>query len=310
VIARESGLWSVEKGKVMNARLRREWGFRDGILLVALLGLAVVATREAWEEIFLLGWRDEENSYVLLAPLVAAWLFWIRRDRLRFCAPQPTLAGPALVALGAFFGWLGPEYGIDAVWHVGALFVVCGAGLTVLGWRFVRTFLPAVIALLFVLPTPGVIRQAIALPLQNVSANITQSILETFGVPVFLSGNLLTVNDHAVAVAEACNGMRMVSSLALVTYAFVFSVPMRQWVRAAFLIFSPFIALVVNIIRLTPTVLLYGYSSQSVADRFHDFSGWAMLIVALFMLWVFQVLLKWLEIPIVPYSAGQPRYAT
>jgi exosortase len=293
----------------MTARLRKEWQFRDGALVVALVGLSCIATREVWQNILMIGLQDEENSYVLLAPIVAAWLFWVRRERLRFCAPQWTISGSVVVILGAALSWFGREQGHDLFWHFGALSVVFGSAVTILGWRFIRSFLPVFVSLIFLLPTPGMIRLQVAGPLQEVSATITHSILETFGVPVILEGNLLKINDYEVAVAEACNGMRMVAALALVTYAFVFSVPMRQSIRLAFLVFSPLIALVVNIIRLAPTVLIYGYGSPEAGDWFHDISGWAMLAVALAILWAMQLLLRWLEIPIVPYSTGKPEYA-
>lgn len=293
----------------MTSRLRREWRFRDGVILMTLVALAVVATRDIWALIFEIAWRDEENSYILLAPLIAAWLFWIRRDRLRFGSPHWTPTGPIVIGLGWAMIAVGYAKGFDIGEHLGALLVVFGAGLTVFGWKFVRSFLPAFVGLLFLLPTPGTIRSFIAIPLEAHSASITHSILETFGVPIFLEGNLLSINGHDVAVAEACNGMRMVSALALVTYAFVFSVPMRQSVRIGFLVFSPLVALFVNIIRLVPTVLFYGYTKQSTAELFHDVSGWAMLGVALVILWGFRMLLRWLEIPIVPYSSGQPEYA-
>jgi exosortase/archaeosortase family protein len=65
---------------------------------------------------------------------------------------------------------------------------------------------------------------------------------------------------------------------------------------------SPAVALIVNVLRLTPTALLYGYSSNEVADTFHDISGWAMLIVAFGMLWLVLATLRWLEAPIEPYA--------
>ena len=63
---------------------------------------------------------------------------------------------------------------------------------------------------------------------------------------------------------------------------------------------GPLIALIVNVIRLIPTVLMYGYSTEDRAQLFHDISGWAMLVLAIGMLWSFLGLLRWLEVPINP----------
>jgi len=282
---------------------RRNWRFQDGVLLVGLTGLAIIATFEVFADIYQIGMRDAENSYVLLALPVALWLFWIRRDRLRYVSPTWTPVGPLTVGLGWLTAWYGFDQGHDVLRHFGALLIVGGAALTILGLRFVQLFLPAVLALLFLLPVPGQIRQEIALPLQKWTASATHFLLETFNLRLIQDGLVLRINGQDVAVAEACNGMRMVSSLGLVTFAFVFSVPMRNSLRFAFLLLSPLIALLVNIIRLVPSVLLYGYSEPQIADAFHDWSGWGMLILALAILWAALHLLRWLEIPVAPYSA-------
>lgn len=284
---------------------RGAWKFTDGVLLAALPALAVAAMWRTWADIVNVALRDEEQSHVLLAPIVVAWLLWTRRERLRMVRPRWSFAGPAVIALGWASAELGFARGHLALEHFGAIAVAFGAALTILGVRFVMKFLPAFAAMLFLIPVPGFIRQEVAGPLQTVTARVTVFGLELFGVPVARTGNVLTINGHDVAVAEACNGMRMVAALAIVTYAFVFSVPMRQSVRLLLLAASPIVAIVCNVIRLTPTVLLYGYTDLDTAELFHDLSGWAMLIVALGILWATLGLLRWLEVPIAPYAVAQ-----
>lgn len=285
----------------------RSWRFIDGVLLVALPALAIAATWPLWVAIFTRASNDEEQSHIFLAPIVAAWLFWIRRERLRFSRPSWSWAGPALVAAGWGLSLVGYAKNYLLFENFGALMCVVGAAVTVLGVPFVLRFLPAFGALVFLMPVPGFIRQEIARPLQQVTAAITHFGLELFGVPVARTGNVLVINEHEVAVAEACNGMRMVAALAIVTYAFVFSVPMRQSVRILLLALSPVVAIVCNVLRLTPTVLIYGYADLDVAELFHDLSGWAMLFVALGILWAALSLLRWLEVPIAPYAIAEER---
>lgn len=284
---------------------RRSWRFIDGMLLLALPALAVAATWSTWVDIFTVGIRNEEQSHVLLAPVVAAWLLWVRRERLRFTRPQWNYVGPAMVAAGWGLALLGFSQGHLAFEQLGVILTVIGAAVTVLGMSFVLKFLPAFGALLFLMHVPGRIRQGIAIPLQQVTAQITSFVLELFSVPVSRTGNVLTINGYDVAVAEACNGMRMVAALAIVTYAFVFSVPMRQSVRIGLLVMSPIVAIVCNVIRLIPTVLFYGYADLGTAELFHDLSGWAMLFVALGILWGMLGTLRWLEAPIAPYAIAE-----
>lgn len=280
--------------------LRKSWKFSDGVLLIGLAALAIIAARDIWEDIFSIGFGDEEQSHILIAPIVVVWLAWLRRDRLRLTPHAPSVLGP-LVILG---GYLLSVYGLSVEYHLfrhsGAILMLLGAVLTVTGPAVLARFLPAVIALGFLLPVPGRIRRPIANTLQDASAQATEFLLDIFAVPVVRSGNLLTINGYEVAVAEACNGMRMVAALALVSFAFVFSVPMRWNIRILILLISPIIALIVNVIRLIPTVLMYGYSTEDRAQLFHDISGWAMLVLAIGMLWSLLGLLRWLEVPINP----------
>jgi len=211
--------------------MRRTWDFSIGLWLGVLSLIAIAATLDVWKDIFAIGMRDEENSQLLLAPFVAVLLVWVRRERIRFARPQVSVWGPLVIVAG----WIAARFGylneIEVAEHGGALLIVFGAGLTMLGPNVIRLFLPTVIVLLFVLPVPGRVRQAIALPLQEHTAQITHYLLTAFAVPLERSGSVLNINGHEVAVAEACNGMRMVAALVLITFAFVFSVPMRQRIR-------------------------------------------------------------------------------
>lgn len=281
----------------------RAWRTTDAILLVGLALIAIVAAWPAWADIFSIGWSDQEQSHVLLALPVALWLVWIRRARLINTRPAWSLAGPAVI-LGA---WLLGDYGLetsrDLFWHLSALLLVIGAALTVVGPRVLWRFAVPAVALLALMPIPASIRMQIAQPLQEISAVCAKYLLEIAGVPVTRSGNMLVLNGHPVVIAEACNGMRMVAALGVVAYTFAFSIPAKPAVRALLLALSPLLAVIVNIIRLMPTVLFYGYASDGFAQLFHDVSGWLMMLVALGVLWSFMRLLKWMELPVLNYGA-------
>jgi len=203
------------------------------------------------------------------------------------------------VVLGA---WLLASWGFagghQAAEHLGGILVVVGAALTVTGPAAIRQFLPALPVILFAIPVPGFLRQQIAMPLQEIAAVVTFETLVLSGVDVLRQGNVLVVEGQPIAVAEACNGMRMVFALGLVVYAFVFSVPLRTVPRIILLALAPVIALVCNVIRLVPTAFLYGFADPDTAEAFHDIAGWVMLLVALAILWKVVRLLEWLELPV------------
>ena len=283
-------------------RTRNGWTPGHALGAVAMAAAGAAVTRDAWADIFYIARRDEESRHIFLVPVVVAWLLWVRRQRIRSCVPRAMFIGPAVAAVGWFLYSYGDAQLIQSFWHFGAVLVLTGCALSVLGADVLRKFLPAFAALVFLVPVPAVIRHTIAIPLQTVTAQAAQVVVSLLEMPVERSGNLLMVNGVNVAIAEACNGLRMVFNLALVSFAFAFGTPLRPYARALIVAASPLSAILCNVILLVPTIWLYGSRPVSVADRFHDFSGWIMLPIAFVILLGIIRALRWALIPVTRYT--------
>jgi exosortase len=269
------------------------------LLAAAALGaVGVLATWEAWHDIYTLASKDEEYSHIFLVPIVALAMVAVRRMRMRHCRPSGMIVGVMLVAVG----WVTWSYGYyharQALWHAGAVIIVLGCMLSVLGKNVIFRFFPAIAVLIFLVPVPGRLRQQIALPLQAWTARTAQTGLEICGVETEVSGNTLSINGRPVTVAEACNGLRMVFPLLLVSYAFSFALPLRNSVRFFVLLASPLVAIFCNVLRTLPTIWLYGNRSRDIADAFHEWSGWAMLLISFLLLLGIIKALKWAMLPL------------
>jgi exosortase len=271
------------------------------VAAAALMAAGAACLAETWSDIGTIAWSDDESSQVLLVPIVAAWLFWVRRERLRGYSPSFTWAGPALIVLGWAMNQLGDKYLLQSVWHFGAVVVVVGGLISVAGGGFLVRFLPAFASLAFLVPVPGRVRQAIAIPLQTATAEVTRMSLETFGADVDRIGNMLRINGRDVVVVEACNGLRMVFALTVVSFAFAYGVPLRNWIRVLIVALSPVTAIFFNVVRLVPTIWAFGEYPQAFAQTMHDASAWVMLPVAFVSLLGLMRLLRWAHVPITPY---------
>jgi exosortase len=264
--------------------------------------LGVLATLPAWQDIYQIASKDEENSHIFLVPVVALYLVWVRRMRLRHCRPTGRIVGPILVAAGWAIGSYGFYRNIQSFWHGGAVLTVLGCMLSVLGKNVIFRFFPAFAVLVFLVPAPVRLRLAIAAPLENWTATISERVLELCGVMNSeVNGNQLSINGHPVFIAEACNGLRMVFALILVCFAFGFALPLRNFVRILILLASPLSAIFCNLVRILPTVWMFGYAPQ-YAKEFHDYAGWAMLFVAFAMLYGIIRVLQWAMIPVNQYT--------
>jgi exosortase len=253
-----------------------------------LLAGGLFAARGAWEDIFHVAMRDEEASHIWLVPFLVAWLIHLRRAALLRVTPSASFLGPILVAAGWALCHWGFNGARQSPFQAGAVLIAIGALVTVLGARILVTLWPAVILLAFIVPVPGMMRQKLSIPLEQLTARATVGILSVLGAPIERTGNVITINGYPVRVAEACNGLRMIFPLLMIVYVFCFTLPLKASVRALLLITSPLSCVACNVLRLIPTMLLFGYTSDEhkhFAQSFHDYSGWPMVPVAFLVLW-------------------------
>ena len=276
----------------------RGWSPFSCAMFVVLFVVAAIINHQPLLDILHIGISDEEQSHIFLVPVIAAWLLWLRKSRLRRVRFQPSLVGPGLIAAGTAMSWWGFNSGTQIAWHAGVGVVFVGVVVSMTGMEPSRQFASVFGVLVFALPVPGVVREALAIPLQSLATVVTQSTLELIGVASTRLGNVLMVNGQQIAVGEACNGMRMVFAFFLIVYAFAFSVPLKMSSRLVLLAISPVVALLCNVIRLVPTSLIYGYGTAQSAEWFHTWTGWLMIPIALAALVGLLKLFRWLEVPV------------
>jgi exosortase len=269
-------------------------------------GLAILATLDAWSDIFLIARRNEEYSHIFLVPLVAAAMIYVRRARFRYCKPTGTAIGFLIAGIGWAVHVFGFYRNYESLWHFGAVLVLLGCVLSVFGKHALFRFFPAVAVLVFLVPVPGMVRLRIAAPLENWTAHISELLLNAFNLGVTRSGNQLWVvggdgMPKPVNIIEACNGLRMVFALILVSYFFCFALPLRNPVRFVILLASPFAAILCNVVRILPTVWLYSYSDQA-GNTFHNYSGWLMLPISFLILLAVIGALRWAMVPVMRYT--------
>lgn len=266
-----------------------------GVVLLVLYRAQIV-------DIFVMALRTTDRGYVFLVPAVAAYLMVIRRSRLRRmpAGRQGASLGILLVGGSFFLSWFGKDRDLLAIWQLAPVVGVLGICIAALGMRRVAALGPGFMILPLLVPIPGGVRQALAQPLQLMATEVTSFVLQLLGVNAVRTGSLIDINGALVAVGEACNGMRLILPLAIVMYAFVFSLPLRWMTRGVLLFLCIPVALVCNVVRLVPTALAYGYLPEH-AVVIHDLGGWLMIPLALLMLVGFLRMLAWMDISVSRY---------
>jgi len=223
-------------------------------------------------------WSGDENysQGFLVAPL-ALLTVWKSRRALQALPVQPHRAGLAVVLSGVLLFVLG-QFGAELfLTRVSLLVVVAGSVLYLWGVAHLRYVAFGLLLLLLVIPLPALVLNRVSFPLQLLASRTAEVVLTSAGVPVLREGNVLVLPNGALEVAQACSGIRSLSSL--IALALIIGGRGQRMMLAAFAI--P-IAVMANAARVAGTGLAAAWVSPRAAEGvFHTFTGWLMFVVAL-----------------------------
>lgn len=233
--------------------------------------------------------QDPNYSYGLLIIPFSAFFIWRKRKALRQIPIRPSYLGYAAV-VGAMavlvVGSLGAEVFLSR-----ASFVVllCGLVLCFGGWRWLRALAFPLGILFVMIPLPAIVFNQISVPLQFLSSRLATWFLALSGVPVLREGNIIRLPAMSLEVAQACSGIR--SLISLLALAMIYGSLMERavWKRLVLVAVSVPIAVLTNAVRIMGTGIMVQYWSRKMAAGFfHEFSGWLLFVVALFLLFAFH----------------------
>jgi exosortase len=145
------------------------------------------------------------------------------------------------------------------------------------------------------LPLPPSINALLARPLQNWATIGSVALLQLCGMPVVSEGNVIVIGSTPLEVARACNGLSMLLSFVTLIAATVILVRRSAVERLVLLLSAVPIALVSNILRIAATAVCYHQLGEKAGDKIaHDLAGYAMMPVALLLVWLELSLMSWL----------------
>ena len=259
-------------------------GFSRRLACMSLLVLAALIWSH-WStlsDLLAIWLKSDEYSSGLLVPLLAAYLVYARRSDLASCAIKPALLGIlALLAAEAFrvFGLL-LMYG-SAV-RLALVLAVIACVFALFGGQVFRRIWPVLLFLLLMLPLPKRVESTVTVPLQSWATSSAVFCLETLGYPAVREGNIIHIGDTIVAVAEACNGLRMISGFLVICALIVLLIRRSWWVKAVLLASALPIALLCNTVRLSLTSIAFTFTQDAGwREAMHDYGGYAMMPLAL-----------------------------
>jgi exosortase len=235
-------------------------------------------------------WTLPDFSHGFFVPLFSTFVIWQQRARLAEMPLRPSWSGLAILAVAMSMlvaGQLGAELFVSRV-----SLIMTIAGLVVLfgGWDLFRALLFPWAFLFLMIPIPAILFNQITFPLQLLASKIAAALLPLANVPVLREGNIINIPAMPLEVAEACSGIRSLMTLGTLAVMYSYLAEKVMWRRVALVLASVPIAVLANSGRVVGTGLCVQYWNPDKAlGFFHEFSGWAIFMVSLVMLYIVHV---------------------
>lgn len=261
----------------------------EGTEFIAVLAALALLLGASYLDFYRLVWRSDDQGHGPIIVAVSVWLIW--RQRVTWLALPSQAAwglGFPLLVLGWGLFVLGRSQGVlqaEALSHIALLSAV------ILLWRGfpgLRLLAFPLFFLVFMIPLPGTLVQAVTLPLKSGVSYAAEHLLYQLGYPIARSGVTLQIAQYQLLVADACaglNSMFTLESLGLLYMNIMGHTNRLRNVLLALLIVP--ISFVANVVRVVILILVTYYFGDAVGQGFvHGFAGMVLFGVAFILMLV------------------------
>lgn len=224
---------------------------------------------------------DSGMGHGFLVPVAAGYIAWQRREQWLGLPAAYNRWGLLLCAAGALELWAGTISSGLLLQRTSLLLSLTGLILFQGGTRALRILAFPLLLLLLMIPFPALAYRQITFPLQLIATRLAERTLEMMGFLVVREGNVLEMPSQALAVAEACSGIRAWLSLSFfaVTYAYWFD--SRVWMRWFLLAAAVPVAILGNAARIVAAGVFSEYKPELVHGAWHTASGMVLLLMSI-----------------------------
>lgn len=232
-------------------------------------------------------WKNDDQMHGPIVTAVVLYLFWTLRHTIQEAPvdPHPVIAWTLLV-FGVLFYVLGRSQDI-VMFEIGSLLWVLPALLlAVRGTHALRVCWFPIFFLLFMIPLPGPVVDALTLPMKTFVSWATEHVLYAVGYPISRSGVILYLGPYQLLVADACAGLHTLFSLEAMGLFYLHLTQRGSWWRNVTLatLIVP-ISLTANVIRvITLSLVTFHFGDEAGQGFLHGFAGIVLFVSALVLI--------------------------
>lgn len=261
--------------------------FSRSSLVLMLIGLISACFATAFWPVFerlMIRWHSGDNNYCYLILPLFIYLCWDqhRNDQAGFNLGAFAWSAWGLpgIMLGIGLIVLG-ELGSVETLQYGGLWITMVAMTILVYGRNTRFLAFPLTILAFIVPLPPFINRILTFELRMYASTLAAKMLRLANISVHQTGNIIDLGIEKLQVVDACSGLRYLMPLILMALIVGYFFNKRIWQRVLLLAIIPPLSIVVNAFRVFLSGWLTVNGHRKLAQNFfHDFSGWAVFMIA------------------------------
>ena len=256
------------------------------LLLSGLYGSIVPEMVTNW-------YSDDNYSHGFLVPLISVYFLRERWNELKNTKATPSNIGVIVIIcalLQLIIATLGNEYFTA---RSSLIVLIAGMVLYFFGVEIFKISRLPIIYLLFMVPLPYIVYDALAFPLKMFVSWVAVGFLKAIGLAVVRDGNIIMFPTISLEVIDACSGMRSLVSILALSTAYAFFLHISQVKRGIIIFSAIFLAIFTNALRVIITgILANSWGAAAAQGFFHEFAGIAVFALAMTLLAVLGMMLR------------------
>jgi len=237
-------------------------------------------------------WTDENYSHGLLIPFVSLYFAWQRRADLAAARPTPAGSGFLVIAAGILLhviGVIGSEFFLK---RLSLIVLLYGMVLALEGKQAARILRFPIAILVFAVPLPYILYNAVAFPLKLVATRLAVAMLQAIGIPVLAEGNVIHLTHTTLEVVDACSGIRSLMTLITLAFFLAYFFTPGLWRRGVLMLLALPITIAANALRVAITAVATRYDPAWGEGFWHELTGWLVFVLSFGLLMGIAMLLR------------------
>lgn len=233
--------------------------------------------------------NSDEYVHAYLTLPIIFYMVWSKRSLLIEAPVQYTSIGLFLLIFSTLFYMFALLTQVHTIISLSMLATVCSALLYLKGVYGIKILLTPLFLMAILIPVPNQLYIQLTFPLQLMVSQVSEIVVQWFGVPVLREGNILTTPNMSFAVVDACSGLRSMIALFTLSTIVGFFLLSKKISRLLLITASVPTAILINIIRVVTIITaMHFFNTDLTKGIMHTLVSVIVFCLAVSILYLLQ----------------------